>query len=110
MKAINQARAQEGDTVIVGMKEAALLKGSLAVYILPLVFMLVFAVTGKVVAAQMEWQTEPLVILFAVIGLLTAGLWLRGFNRRIQYDNDYQPVVLRRLPTAFVAQHSIQGH
>lgn len=110
MKAINQARAQEGDTVIVGMKEAALLKGSLAVYMLPLVFMLVFAVTGKVVAAQMEWQIEPLVILFAVIGLLTAGLWLRGFTHRIQYDKDYQPVVLRRLPTPFVAQHSIQGH
>ena len=110
MKAINQAQARVGDTVIVGMKEAALVKGSLAVYMIPLVFMLLFAVTGNVVAAQMAWQTELVVILFAILGLLTAGLWLRGFTHRIEHDNEYQPVVLRRLPTPFVAQHSIQGH
>lgn len=111
MKAINQAQARVGDTVIVGMKEAALVKGSLAVYMIPLVFMLLFAVTGKVVAAQMAWQTELVVILFAILGLLTAGLWLKGFTRRIEHDNEYQPVVLRRLPTtSFVAQQSIQGH
>jgi sigma-E factor negative regulatory protein RseC len=110
MKAINKAQAREGDTVIVGMSEAALVKGSLAVYMIPLVFMMLFAVTGNVVAMQMAWQTEPVVILFAMIGLLTAGLWLRGFTRRIQHNNEYQPVVLRRLPTPFVAQHSIQGH
>ena len=110
MKAINKADAHVGDTVIVGMNEAALVKGSLAVYLLPLIFMMLFAVTGNVVAVQMAWQTEPVVILFAMIGLVTAGLWLRGFTRRIQHDNEYQPVVLRRLPTPFVAQHSIQGH
>ncbi|MDH3949169.1 MAG: SoxR reducing system RseC family protein [Gammaproteobacteria bacterium] len=110
IKAINKAQAREGDTVIVGMNEAALVKGSLAVYMIPLVFMMLFAVTGNVVAVQMAWQTEPVVILFAMIGMVTAGLWLRGFTRRIQHNNDYQPVVLRRLPTPFVAQHSIQGH
>lgn len=110
MKAINKAEAHVGDRVIVGMNEAALVKGSLAVYLLPLIFMMLFAVTGKVVAAQMAWPTEAVVILFAVIGLVTAGLWLKSFTRRIQHDNEYQPVVLRRLPTPFVAQHSIQGH
>ena len=110
MKAINKAQAHVGETVIVGMNETALLKGSLAVYMIPLVFMLLFAVTGQVVAGQMTWQTEPVVIVFALLGLVTAGLWLRGFTRRIQHDNEYQPIVLRRLPTPFVAQQSIQGH
>lgn len=110
MKAINKAQAHVGDSVIVGMNEAALVKGSLAVYLLPLIFMMLFAVTGNVVAVQMAWQVEPVVILFAIIGLVTAGLWLRGFTRRIQHDSVYQPVILRRLPTPFVAQHSIQGH
>ena len=110
MKAINKVNAHVGDSVIVGMNEAALVKGSLAVYLLPLIFMMLFAITGNVVAVQMEWKSEWVVILFAVIGLVTAGLWLRGFTRRIQHDNEYQPVVLRRLPTPFVAQHSIQGH
>lgn len=110
MKAINKAQAHVGDTVIVGMKEATLLKGSLAVYLVPLLFMLLFAVTGKVVAEQMAWQAELVVILFAILGLVTAGFWLRGFTHRIQHDKEYQPVVLRRLPTSLVAQHLIQGH
>ena len=110
MKAINKVNAHVGDSVIVGMNEAALVKGSLAVYLLPLIFMMLFAITGNVVAVQMEWKSEWVVILFAVIGLVTAGLWLRGFTRRIQHDSDFQPVILRRLSTPFVAQHSIHGH
>ena len=110
MKAINKVNAHVGESVIVGMNEAALVKGSLAVYLLPLIFMMLFAITGNVVAVQMEWKSEWVVILFAVIGLVTAGLWLRGFTRRIQHDSDFQPVILRRLSTPFVAQHSIQGH
>ncbi len=110
MKAINKVNAHVGESVIVGMNEAALVKGSLAVYLLPLIFMMLFAITGNVVAVQMEWKSEWVVILFAVIGLVTAGLWLRGFTHRIQHDSDFQPVILRRLSTPFVAQHSIHGH
>ena len=110
MRAINPIDAQVGDTVIVGMNEAALLKGSLAVYLFPLLFMMLFAITGNVVARQMHWQAEPVVILFAVAGLLVAGIWLRRFTRRIQYDNVYQPVILRQVPAPFVPQHSIEEH
>jgi len=110
MRAINPFEAQVGDTVIVGMNEAALLKGSLAVYLFPLLFMMLFAITGNVVARQMHWQAEPVVILFAVAGLLVAGIWLRRFTRRIQYDNVYQPVILRQVPAPFVPQHSIEEH
>ena len=108
MRAINPIEAQVGDTVIVGLNEAALLKGSLAVYLLPLLFMLLFAVTGQVVARQMLWQSEPVVILFAVAGLLVAGIWLRRFTRRIQHDTIYQPVILRRVPAPLITQDSIQ--
>lgn len=110
MRAINKLEAQVGDTVIVGLNEAALLKGSLAVYLLPLLFMLLFAIVGNVVAEQMLWQVEPVVILFAVAGLGVAAIWLRQFTRRIQHDDVYQPVILRRLPTSFVTQHSIEDH
>ena len=110
MRAINPIDAQVGDTVIVGLNEAALLKVSLAVYLFPLVFMLLFAITGNVVAKQMVWQAEPVVILFALAGLVVAGFWLRRFTRRIQHDNVYQPVILRRVPVSFMTQHSIEQH
>lgn len=108
MRAINPIDAQVGDTVIVGLNEAALVKGSLAVYLFPLVFMMLFAITGNVVATQMHWQIEPVVILFAVAGLAVAGIWLRQFTRRIQHDKVYQPVILRRIPAVLVTQHAIQ--
>lgn len=108
MRAINQIDAHVGDTVIVGLSEAGLLKGSLAVYLFPLLFMMLFAITGNVVAMQMVWQTELVVILFAVAGLAVAGIWLRQFTRRIQYDDVYQPVILRRVPTPVLTQDSIQ--
>jgi sigma-E factor negative regulatory protein RseC len=108
MRAINQIDAQVGDTVIVGLSEAGLLKGSLAVYLVPLLFMMLFAITGNVVARQMVWQTEQVVILFAVAGLAVAGIWLRRFTRRIQYNDVYQPVILRRVSTPLLTRDSIQ--
>ena len=109
MRAINPIEAHVGDTVIVGLNEAALLKGSLAVYLLPLLFMLLFAVTGQVVARQMIWQTEPVVILFAVAGLAVAGIWLRRFTRHIQTDKVYQPVILRKIQTPLINRDSLQS-
>jgi positive regulator of sigma E activity len=58
----------------------------------------------------MVWQAEPVVILFALAGLVVAGFWLRRFTRRIQQDNVYQPVILRRVPVPFVTQQSIEQH
>ena len=108
MRVINHVHAQVGDNVIVGMNEAALLKGSVAVYLFPLLFMLLFAVTGNVIATQIEWSNEPVVILFALAGLIVAGVWLRRFTRRIQDDSVYQPVILRRAPVSLMTQNSIQ--
>lgn len=107
MKALNPIDARPGETVVVGLNEAALLKGSLAVYLMPLLFMLAFAVTGKLLAAQMLWSGEAPVVLFAVIGLGVAAIWLRRFTRRIEQDRRYQAVLLRRaaptVPSASLA-------
>jgi sigma-E factor negative regulatory protein RseC len=97
MKAINQAQAIEGDTVVVGLKESALVTGSVIVYMLPIISMLFFAIIGKVLAQQWLLPIEPMSIFFAVIGLVLAGIWIRIYTARIKSDSNYQPVVLRRL-------------
>ncbi len=99
MRAINTIHARKGDTVTIGLQESALLKGSFAVYILPLLLMLFFAIAGKVIALQTDWPVETTVIVFAVAGMITAAVWLRRFTRRIQNDRRYQPVILRRVAT-----------
>jgi sigma-E factor negative regulatory protein RseC len=99
MKVLNRVDAEVGDTVVIGLNEAALVKGSLAVYLMPLLFMISFAITGRLVAVQMLWPDETVVILFALTGLAVAAIWLRRFTNRIQHDERYQAVILRRRTT-----------
>ncbi|MDH5571831.1 MAG: SoxR reducing system RseC family protein [Gammaproteobacteria bacterium] len=98
MRAINQAQAQKGETVLVGLHESALLTGSFVVYIIPIACMLLFAIFGKLIAQQWLFQSgEGLSIIFGIIGLFVAAIWIRFFSRRIKSDTHYQPVVLRKL-------------
>lgn len=104
LRALNQARARVGDTVIIGLHESAMLTGSLAVYLVPLLVMLVFAMLGQSVAEHMLIrQTDLTSILFALGGLGIAVIWLRRFTRRIQDDTRYQPVVLKRVGAATIS-------
>ncbi|HKK05729.1 MAG TPA: SoxR reducing system RseC family protein [Gammaproteobacteria bacterium] len=97
MKVLNPIGAQVGDSVVVGMHEAALIRGSLAVYLAPLIAMLVCAVVGQNLAGQIgSANPEPLTIAFGIGGLVLGGVWLRRFTRRIRDDQRYQPVILRR--------------
>ncbi|MDZ7805080.1 SoxR reducing system RseC family protein [Thiohalophilus sp.] len=101
MRVLNSVQAREGETVVIGLHESAMLSGSLAVYLVPLLSLFLFAVTGKVLAEQlMISAVEGVSILFAVIGMLLAIVWLRAFNRRIANDSRYQPVILQRLPSS----------
>lgn len=97
MKVLNPIDAQIGDRVVVGMQEAALIRGSLAVYLAPLLSMLLLAIVGQSLAGQLGvTNPEPLTIVFGAIGLVLGGVWLRRFTRRIGSDERYQPVILRR--------------
>lgn len=106
MKALNPIDAQVGDTVVVGMREAALIQGSLAVYLMPLLAMIVCAMAGQGLAGQLGLsRPEPLIILCGIAGLGLGGLWLRRFTRRIRDDARYQPVILRRAGIHVMTPH-----
>lgn len=92
--AINQAGAQPGDQVIVGIAEQSLLRGSLAVYTVPLLAMFGGALGGEVLLPA--WGDMGAVVS-GILGLGAGFLWLRRFAARIVRDPRYQPVVLRRL-------------
>jgi sigma-E factor negative regulatory protein RseC len=81
-----------GDEVMIGIEENALVKGSLAVYMVPLLLMLCGALAGELIMHR-----EGLAIVFSMLGLLGGLAWLRAFTRDIRTDSRFQPVVLRRL-------------
>jgi sigma-E factor negative regulatory protein RseC len=86
-----------GDHVVIGIREQALVRGSLAVYAVPLLLLLAGAIIGELGAEQGLWvSAEAASVLLGVAGLVTGLLWLRRFSSRIHHDVNYQPVVLRR--------------
>ena len=98
LRVLSDIPVKTGDEVIIGLQEGAFLKGSFAVYLLPLVLMFVFGVLGETLSAQLLLSnSDAASILFATIGVIIGGFWLRRYNRAIQFDKRYQPVILRQV-------------
>jgi sigma-E factor negative regulatory protein RseC len=88
---------QPGDEVLIRMEEGGLLMGSLAVYLLPLLLLIGFALLGDSMAGNLDWNREATAITFAVIGAFISYLWLQRFNRRIAASDRYRPVIVERV-------------
>ena len=98
VRALSHIPLGVGDRVVIGIREKALVRGSLAVYAVPVAMLLLGAVIGELGARQFLWQNAELASLLLGIAGLAGGLWwLSAFSRRIRHSADYQPVVLRRL-------------
>jgi sigma-E factor negative regulatory protein RseC len=96
-QAVNNIGAKVGDTVIVGIEEGVLIKGSMMMYLMPLLGMLVSALLAEyMIAVDME-QRDMMITVSAVVGLIAGfSLSRRHFNRHVA-DQMYTPIVLRKL-------------
>jgi sigma-E factor negative regulatory protein RseC len=91
----NSVNAGVGDDVIVGIEDDMLVKGSFAVYIIPLLLLFIGSWSGKYIAGLFELSaSEGLSILFGMLGLFSGFVWLRHFTRKIGKDDRYRPVLL----------------
>jgi sigma-E factor negative regulatory protein RseC len=106
VRALNRAGAHSGDTVTVGIQEDALVRGSLAMYAVPLLALLGGGLVGQYLQ-QSYGSGEGLVILAGLIGLFGGLLWLRGFSRRAQSNPRYQPVVLRKVSPLYSSENRV---
>ncbi len=98
MRVLNPIEARVGDQVVLGLEEGALLRGSLAVYIVPLLTMIGAGVAGEAVAPLLglEHTSAYLSLPGAVTGLAAGFLWVRRFGRRMASDHRFMAVILRR--------------
>jgi sigma-E factor negative regulatory protein RseC len=98
VRVLNDAQAGVGEQVIIGLPEQALVRGALAVYLVPLLGLLGGALFGAHLAGQMlARQPDLFSIFFGALGLAAGILWLRHYTHRIREDARYQPVIVRRL-------------
>jgi sigma-E factor negative regulatory protein RseC len=84
---------EQGDEVIIGMHEGALLRGSFAVYSVPLLLMMAASVLTTLI---MPSAADGWVILAGFAGLLAGFFWLNIFSKKIHNDKRYQPVLIKK--------------
>ena len=86
-----------GDRVVIGIDEQALVRGSFAAYMMPLLFMLGFAILGEsVIAGWLKLESDIASLCSGIVGLLTGLAWLKRHGRSIRHDRRYQPLVLHK--------------
>jgi len=91
----NSLNAQLGDTVLLGVNEQALVQGSLLIYALPLVVMLLLAVLAEWWAQGQGYNSELLAIVAALLGFVISLLAVRFFVSRNKLKQCLQPEMLR---------------
>ena len=92
VRALCDLQLQVGDAVVIGVREELLVRGSLLVYLLPLLCLFAAAVL-----AQQWGLAEPLVILAGFAGLAMGWLLVRWRSRLTAHEPALQPVVVRVL-------------
>lgn len=98
VRALSDIPLSVGDRVVIGIQEQAVVRGSLAVYAVPVAMLLLGAGLGELGASRFLWHNAELASVVLGIAGLAGGLWwLKRFSRRIRHSAEYQPVVLRRL-------------
>ncbi|MGE0080624.1 MAG: SoxR reducing system RseC family protein [Thiohalomonadaceae bacterium] len=97
MAALNPIGARPGDRVIIGLRDDALVRGSVAVYLVPLLAMLAAALIGDALAPGQDLA----VALAGLMGLAAGFGWVHVFGRRAAADPRYRPVILRQASVEF---------
>jgi sigma-E factor negative regulatory protein RseC len=92
-KAKNHIEAKVGDVVIVGVEESALLFSAVAVYGIPLLFLLIGAFSGNALGYGLHADRNT--AIGAVLGLLLGYIWVKGHAQGRSLDARYSPVILR---------------
>jgi len=92
----NNIDAKIGDTVIVGIPEDALLKGSLVMYVLPILSMIMFALIADFLLDTSNVR-DLFIAASGILGLALGSFLARGYFLKQSSVSLFVPVVLRKV-------------
>jgi sigma-E factor negative regulatory protein RseC len=97
VEVLNPIGAQPGEDVIVGISESLLVRGSVMLYLVPLLALVAGALLAEGLASRLDMTGSELpAILGGIAGLAVGLLWLRWRNRRWSSDPAQRAVIVRR--------------
>ena len=102
LRCLNSLKAEVGERVVVGIEESALLKGSLLLYLLPILCMIFFAGLAVMLSQLAENRLASYTDLMAIIGAFS-GLFIGLLYSKYSVKNttsqiQFEPVMLRKIP------------
>jgi len=107
-RASNEVGAKVGDRVVVGMNESALFKGTLLLYLFPLLLLFVGAVAGSALAVSADVK-DGYSVAGAFIGLAAGFIGLKLLSSKVGLGRQFQPVILSRMVDMPVRVVSFEG-
>lgn len=96
-QAANTVDAEVGDQVVVGLSETALLRGSLTIYLLPLLGMIIVALSVDAIMSQDISARDLIITLSAFAGFAATLVLCRAYLANEQLKKSLTPVVLRKV-------------
>ncbi|MBE9559900.1 MAG: SoxR reducing system RseC family protein [Proteobacteria bacterium] len=96
-QAENNIDAEVGDTVVVGISEDALLKGSLVMYVIPILGMLLFALAADYFFVAVMDYRDLAIAASGIMGLVFGSLMSKWYFQRQSSAQSFTPVVLRKI-------------
>lgn len=98
VRVLNLIDAKVGDSVVLGLDDHALLRGSMAVYFMPLLFLFAaLALMASIFSLLQIDYNDGAQAVTALLGLGVGIVWLKYYSFRIADDRRYQAVVVRKL-------------
>ncbi|MBI5044064.1 MAG: SoxR reducing system RseC family protein [Nitrospirae bacterium] len=96
MEVVNNIHAKVGERVKIGLKPGVYLKASFLVYMVPIIIFIIGAIIGKELAVYISYSKDSdlFAIITGVILLIPTFIAMRLYNRKIEKDRTYQPVIL----------------
>jgi len=91
LRVLNSLGVKLGEAVVVAVDESGIVTGSLLLYLLPLLLMIVFAAIGSALSGEV-WA-----IILAALGLVSGFLWARVLTRSVAVSRKLRPVLVRRV-------------
>ena len=98
VRALCSLQLSVGDAVVIGVREDLLVRGSLLVYLMPLLGLFAGALL-----MQSTGAAEPWVIVSGFAGMFLAWYGVRRRSALTAHDPALQPVVVRRVSAAAIA-------
>ena len=101
IEALNTAGAMEGDAVLISFKTSSLFKLTFLLYIFPVIFLFIGAITGEKIAVSMNSDPSKISALLSfVLFFISLGIVIFT-SRNLEKKKEYKPEIIKVVATAF---------